>query len=364
MAPSKLYVSFSKRSFELKALKVEYNIGFLVSWVAAIQGIYLSTILLLPRKRTSQRILLGVVFVSITIRIIKSLLWVSLEDLDLWIMNLGFMAHSIYGPALYLYMRGESRDKAWNSAMLLHFLPAAFLLLTLNTLTLDAFWYQSGYAVLLLHQAVYSVAALFVFLTATPRAPQANGSGTVRRNWYVLLLSGALLLQFSYFANYLLGLTPYLLGPMIYGIFLFLTSVFIFRHPSVLEPAERRRTALLSQEELPALTRKLSSYMEEAQPYLDPNCTLTTLSGELGLRPDQLSYLINTGFHQNFTSFLNAYRIEKAKSLLASRRYKHYKIAAIALECGFKSLSSFNLAFKRNTSLTPSRFRAKSLSDL
>ena len=301
---------------------------------------------------------------SISVRIIKSLLWVSLEDLELWIMNLGFMAHSIYGPALYLYLRGECRDKAWKNGYLVHFLPAAFLLLTLNALTLDAFWYRFGYAALLIHQAVYAIAAAMIFLTGIRRQSQTNGSGTIRMYWYAMLLSGALLLQFSYFANYILGLTPYLLGPMIYGIFLFLTSVFVFRYPAVLEAAEAKRSALIPADDLPALTEKLSSYMEETQPYLDPNCTLTTLSRDLGLRPDQLSFLINSGCNQNFTSFLNAYRIEKAKTLLASGQYKHFKIAAIAHECGFNSLSAFNMAFKRNTSLTPSRYRAKSLSDL
>ena len=47
--------------------------------------------------------------------------------------------------------------------------------------------------------------------------------------------------------------------------------------------------------------------------------------------------------------------------MLSKPEYNHQKIAAIAFETGFNSLSSFNASFKKVTSMTPSEFRKQGL---
>jgi AraC-like DNA-binding protein len=44
--------------------------------------------------------------------------------------------------------------------------------------------------------------------------------------------------------------------------------------------------------------------------------------------------------------------------MLSNPKYDNLTIAAIAYECGFNSLSSFNTAFKKQVGVTPSAFKA------
>jgi hypothetical protein len=59
----------------------------------------------------------------------------------------------------------------------------------------------------------------------------------------------------------------------------------------------------------------------------------------------------------SFTSFINEYRVNKAKILLKEKH--NYTILAIGLEIGFKSKSAFNTAFLRFTGVTPSDYKNK-----
>ncbi|MEX0361710.1 MAG: helix-turn-helix domain-containing protein, partial [Allomuricauda sp.] len=66
---------------------------------------------------------------------------------------------------------------------------------------------------------------------------------------------------------------------------------------------------------------------------------------------------INENEHKNFSEFVNEFRIEKAKQMLADPKHQQDKIVAIAYDCGFGNVTSFNLAFKAKTQLTPTAFR-------
>lgn len=67
--------------------------------------------------------------------------------------------------------------------------------------------------------------------------------------------------------------------------------------------------------------------------------------------------VINEYEGKNFSEFVNQYRIAKAKALLADPGYGKEKIASIAYDCGFGNVTSFNLAFKAATQLTPTQYR-------
>ena len=345
----------------MKILKINPEIELVLALVAAIQGAYLSTVSFISRKRSLSGILLSIVFISVTIRIVKSLLWVYVDNVDLWILNIGFLSHSVYGPALFLLLYCEVFQKRWNNQFLVHFIPSLFLLLTISSLSLDGFWYSNGYAILLLQQAAYIIASWIVFFIGLRRGYLTNDSKSERKYWYILLLSGGFLLQFAYFSNYMLGLTPYLMGPMVYAVFLFVTSIFLFRYPQVLEGPKRNMNRIIAPQESNQVKSRLVRHMEEAQPFLNPNCTLSGISKEINTQPYKLSYLINKEFDQNFATFLNTYRIEKAMQMLKDQNNHNIKISAIAFDCGFNSLSSFNQAFKKITSQTPSKYREEQM---
>jgi AraC-like DNA-binding protein len=69
-----------------------------------------------------------------------------------------------------------------------------------------------------------------------------------------------------------------------------------------------------------------------------------------------LSYLLNEAFGMNFFRFINLYRIEEAKQLMISEKYRHLNILGIAYSAGFNSKTTFNTAFKKETGVSPSQF--------
>jgi AraC-like DNA-binding protein len=76
----------------------------------------------------------------------------------------------------------------------------------------------------------------------------------------------------------------------------------------------------------------------------------------------RLRRLINQRLgHRNFSAFLNQWRLADARAALADPTQRAVPISTIALDAGFASLGPFNRAFKAETGLTPSEFRARAL---
>ncbi len=117
------------------------------------------------------------------------------------------------------------------------------------------------------------------------------------------------------------------------------------------------KNKLLSKGELDILKGKLLELMQKEEPYLDSDLNLIKLSEQMQLSSHQLSYLINTGFNENFFNFINRYRVQKAAELLKNPDYDHLNILAIGYESGFNSKTSFNTTFKKMTSYTPTEYR-------
>lgn len=117
-----------------------------------------------------------------------------------------------------------------------------------------------------------------------------------------------------------------------------------------------------SQSEAPdwqPLAAELATHMQTARPFLDPELTVTQLADQLGWPAKQLSALLNQHHGRNFNDYINAARVETACAMLADPARRDDKLIAIQLDAGFASKSVFNAAFKRQTGLTPSQWRAQ-----
>jgi AraC-like DNA-binding protein len=99
--------------------------------------------------------------------------------------------------------------------------------------------------------------------------------------------------------------------------------------------------------------------MEIEKIYRDENISLQSLSGKLSITPHQLSRIINENLNKNFPDFINTYRVEEAKRILADPNQADRKILTIAFDVGFNTKVAFNTAFKKHTKMTPSQFRKK-----
>jgi AraC-like DNA-binding protein len=82
------------------------------------------------------------------------------------------------------------------------------------------------------------------------------------------------------------------------------------------------------------------------------------LAKALGMPDHRLRLLINTHLgYQNFSVFLNRYRIPCAKTILIDQERAILPVLTIALELGYGSIGPFNRAFKQTTDFTPSEYR-------
>ncbi|MET4076443.1 helix-turn-helix transcriptional regulator [Hymenobacter sp. UYCo722] len=106
--------------------------------------------------------------------------------------------------------------------------------------------------------------------------------------------------------------------------------------------------------ELHPWREKLLRLMEQEQPWLEPELTLTELAHRLRTHPALLSKVINAGCGQNFNDFVNTYRVQEARRKLANGRFAHYSLVGVALESGFNSKSTFNRVFKKLLGQAPS----------
>lgn len=107
---------------------------------------------------------------------------------------------------------------------------------------------------------------------------------------------------------------------------------------------------------------RLMQTMQEEKLYLDCDLTLRDLAEHAGMSYHQASQVINEQMNQRFFSFVNDYRVQLAKELLADPKTSKMAIADLAMEVGFKSKSSFYDSFKKVTRITPTQFK-KSLQD-
>jgi AraC-like DNA-binding protein len=122
--------------------------------------------------------------------------------------------------------------------------------------------------------------------------------------------------------------------------------------------ATSKKNLIEDGEKLEHEKEQLHQYMMEHKPYLEEALSLQELSQKTNIPVKRLSLLINQKIGMHFFDYVNGYRIEEAKKLL---KETDFTIQQIMYEVGFNSKSSFNTAFKKNTSLTPSSFRKQSV---
>jgi len=122
---------------------------------------------------------------------------------------------------------------------------------------------------------------------------------------------------------------------------------------------EKYEKSALSSEASARITRKLRAAMETDHLYRDPNISLWALARHIGASPNYISQTLNEVIGKSFFDFINAYRIDEAKILLATT---DDTVLAITYDVGFNARSSFYNAFKRVTGQTPTTYRKNNVS--
>ncbi|MGE0425204.1 MAG: helix-turn-helix domain-containing protein [Reyranellaceae bacterium] len=126
------------------------------------------------------------------------------------------------------------------------------------------------------------------------------------------------------------------------------------------EPAAAEASATPDAPVDAVLLAKIRASMERDRLYREEGLTIAVFALRLGATEHRVRRAINGGLgHRNFNSFLNAWRIADARAALADPDQAEVPVLTIAMDAGFGSLGPFNRAFKAETGLTPSEYRAR-----
>jgi AraC-like DNA-binding protein len=168
----------------------------------------------------------------------------------------------------------------------------------------------------------------------------------------IFLVSSGNSLFTQYIYNYsALLILIYILG--FYGLRqkqIFQPAVNEISEPSILPKLIKNSN--LTPERINFIRVALIEYVEKEKAYLNPDLNMNFLSEVLNIPKHQLTEVLNSDMGKNFFRFINEYRVEAVKKLLADTK-NNYSIEAIGYECGFNSKSSFFTIFKNITGQTP-----------
>ncbi len=115
-------------------------------------------------------------------------------------------------------------------------------------------------------------------------------------------------------------------------------------------------SSLLGKEEKNNIINRLERILDENKIYLNLGLTIEQLADKIEVHKKYLSQVINEKYNMNFNNFINKYRVEEARRILADTA-NDIPIKKLYPELGFKSSETFYTAFKSHTGLTPIKFR-------
>ncbi|RDY59953.1 helix-turn-helix domain-containing protein [Flagellimonas nanhaiensis] len=322
-----------------------------LSCLGVAQALFLSVYLLtLKTGNRKANVFLAMAILGITIRVGKSILNTYL-DLQPWQRNLGLSGILLTGPFLWFYGKVLIADeKVSLKKISWHLIPFAILVLGCYFIPNDAS--RLAYIIYFLvffHLAFYVVLSLVL-------AYQFRGKVHAQRlTWYRNLTIGVGLV-WVFYMGHLAGLfSLYIGGAIFFSLLIYIFSfLFLKRHAFRLG---KYNTSNLDKSSSQKLMVTVKNLLVNEELFLDNSISLEKISEKLNVTPRKLSQAINENEQKNFSDFVNGYRIKKAQDLLSNPEHNQEKILSIAYDCGFGNVTSFNLAFKAKTGLTPSQFR-------
>ncbi|PRX57073.1 helix-turn-helix domain-containing protein [Flagellimonas meridianipacifica] len=322
-----------------------------LSCLGIVQALFLSFYLFTLNKGSRRaNLFLGLAILGLTIRIGKSVLNVYL-DLEPWQRNLGLSGILLTGPSLWFYGKALLLSKKdFLSKDVLHFLP--FILFVTFSTVIPNNANPISYVIYIL---VFSHLAVYVFLSFGLLVGNRTEIRKQLGNWFRNLVIGTALIWLFYMGH-LAGLFSFYIGGALFFSLLIYVFSFLFLQKHAFQLG-KYNSSTLDKSTSKLLMESLKQLFSEEEIYLDNSLSLESVSERLKVSPRKLSQAINENEEKNFSDFVASHRVEKAKSLLIDPNYRNEKIIAVAYDCGFGNITSFNLAFKAKTKRTPSQYR-------
>lgn len=373
-------------------MKVSLSIPDFFLSALALQGFILSALLIFSRKKISSNRWIGILIFCVSMIIFNEELDLSgIWKRHLWILNFIIPFQMSFGPLLYFYSRSLIfEDKTLSHKSYLHFLPVLidlkrqliFLLYFTGILAIPAiqkFYFLAETQRILLTPNLYQIFPGFiscsVYCALTYKMVDSEklaSNKLANQQWLKKLLKLVSVLLLLWLITIIIDFSPpgvpgyswtrYLIGlPLIIFVYwLGMTTYFRqnkYEQNNLEADNKKAVKAYFPDAEGDNYHQQLNQLMENEKLYLNPLLKVDRVAMRLGISEKLISNLLNQHIGKNFNDFINAYRIEEAKKKLTDPACSNFTIAAIAFDCGFNSLATFQRAFKQFTGTTPSRYQ-------
>lgn len=100
----------------------------------------------------------------------------------------------------------------------------------------------------------------------------------------------------------------------------------------------------------------ITDYFKDDKPYLKNNLNINEVALSLQIPGRDVSFILNNHFQQHFPDFVNMYRIQHFINEVENENLNKFTIEFIAKSSGFSSITTFNRAFKKAYSISPTEY--------
>lgn len=340
-----------------------HSVNVILLALGVLQGALLGLYLLRKQKPD----LPGLYFILILLLVATQLTFKMLSKVWLWenIKLAYLMSYSLpylAGPLLYLYVKARGRQP-FSLVDLAHVIP---FLVSIGICTIQYLVprpLQALYIHPYLAASLQAVSILtYAWLSWRSLAPLSlPGLKT-----FVVSVAGCEVIISIALA------VMYLYHPQLHDVrwlFILLTMFIYWVSYRMMEPSNQFQDATphrkspkyvhssLKEEEAMHIAAQLNRIMSSDRAFTDATLTIDALARRLNTSRHHVSQVINERFGQRYHEFINEFRLNEARARLESGRYDHYTVSAIALDCGFGTVSNFNELFKKRYGVTPSQVR-------
>lgn len=369
---------------------MNYTIPELISYFGELMGVLLFVVTASTSKMSNARkySLASFLMVWSIVVLVGALIYSGKIISFIHIFRLDSPIHYLMGPTVYLFTLSTLNPEfKYKRIYLLHLLPflinlIEFLPFYLNTAEFKLKYYENlmaqGTVIMPIHYLLktfsllaYFVAQLFLFKKYQYKKLQDSKSNRYQISWFILYFGSQFILTTAGIVDHLSGLhlfgDPYRFSILMVTFFVYCILIGLLFFPSLLygntivkkEVKEKYSHSKLSTEAKIDILKNLNLYMKgEDKPFLKEKIAKAEVAKILKVSTQQISQVINEKTNLNFNDYVNAHRIEEAKSMLLSNTFSKLTIDAIAQKSGFRSKSAFYVAFKKHNGNTPKEFIA------
>jgi len=369
-----------------------YNFYVYILYLAVLQAILLIiAILTIRNKNKYANAVLSVLLLLIALALIGR---ASSYDRDVfnWAPKILLIPEIIlfaYAPVFYIYIHYLLRiPLAFKKYWWVHFIPSIMhVLLYIPYLYINdqTFIYRvidrelfvvfaiSG-AVALVYNAIYWCLCYKTILSGKHQEKQNKNFQK-----YLSFLKVVLHIKAFYLFLWLFLMLIYLVGLLIHVDTLWITEACIdvlwvlfsliivclayyaMKQPEIftkLQVDQKYKDSSISGDEFENIKQRLKDLLDQDKIFTDPELTLPELSNKVPTSVHTLSRVINEGFGQTFSQFINERRVlEFIEIINKGKGYDSF--LSLAYQVGFNSKTTFNRSFKKHTGTTPRHYFSK-----